>query len=717
MRRLINMEITLIVSLTLTLVLALRKEMSPQMHNHARRVIEEARKHYLQLLDTNEELKRQIKGKRIAHSKHQSFHGRNERAHSISLVSRAIVGSVDAMQKLGFTLEELRDSGVYDMIQKEFQDIKLCNKNDYVCNAESPYRTPDGSCNNLDNPTWGKCFEPQRRILPAAYDNGVDSPRTRSRYTNRTLPNPRAISNIIHRQEGNEPIMSDRLSLNVFQMGQFLNHDFIGTPLETDEEGKLDCCKDKTRKECFPVLIPKGDPHFPDGTCFNFVRSAGSTANCRPGIKQQQNQVTSYLDLSQVYGPTSGQEESLRDEGYMLMDSDGALLPPPRRNKCQLINTEEHCFLSGDARVHENPSLASYHTLFAHRHNIIAKSLETLHANWTKERIFQEAKKINVAMYQHVLYNEFFPAFMSARALKKYNIKSNKFGYSNSYNSTLDATTANELGIAFRFGHSMIPPEQVLSIPNKPPEVFSLVPNFDNPHLLYLHNKSAPEYLLRWLYLFPGPEMDSEIVPEVRDHLFDNDIGFSLDLVVLNIQRGRDHGLQPYGEYRKWCGLTPLTERFDSLVDHDENDIKRLRMAYKDPRDIDLFSGLVSERQEPGSSIGKTLNCIIGSQFQRYKQGDRYWYENLPPAGFTLDQLNEIRKSTLAMIICSIFDVDKIQRNAFKLPDQTSNPMLKCDDILDIDFTKWQFSFEPVKSLGVPVFDELSKILRDFGAF
>ncbi|KAL3855351.1 hypothetical protein ACJMK2_014567 [Sinanodonta woodiana] len=713
MRCLVTVEITLTVSLTLTFVLALRREIPPQKQNHAIRVMEDAKQHYMQLLNTNDELERQLKEKPKAHSKHQSFHGRDKKAHSLSLVSRAIVGSVGALKKLGFTPEELRDGRVFDMIQTGFRDIKQCNKNDYVCDAESPYRTPDGSCNNLENPTWGKRFQPQRRILPATYENGFDSPLTRSRYTNRTLPNPRTISNSVHRQEGDAPIMSNRLSLNVFQTGQYLNHDFISTPLETDDEGKLDCCKERNRKECFPVLIPKGDPHFPDGTCFNFIRSAGSTANCRPGIKEQQNQVTSYIDLSQVYGSSMQQEERLR---HLMMDADGKMLPSPRKNTCQITNTQEHCFLAGDARVHENPSLASYHVLFAHLHNNLATNLEKVHANWTKERIFQEAKKINVAMYQHVVYNEFLPSFMSERALKRYNLKSNKLGYS-TYDSALDATTANELGIAFRFGHSLIPSDQVLVVPNKPVEVFSLVPNFDNPHLLFLHNKSAAEYLLKWLFLFSGPEMDREIVPEVRDRLFETPNGQSLDLVVLNIQRGRDHGLQPYGEYRKWCGLSPLTERFDSLVDHDEKSIKRLRMVYNDPRDIDLFPGLVSEKQESGSSIGKTLNCIIGSQFQRFKQGDRYWYENPPPAGFTPDQLNEIRKSTLAMIMCMSFDINQIQRDAFKLPDETNNPMIKCDDIPKLDLTKWNFSFEPVKSLGVPVFDELSKILRSFGAF
>ena len=43
------------------------------------------------------------------------------------------------------------------------------------CNARIsyPYRTADGRCNNLNHETWGQAGQPQPRLLPNAYEDGM----------------------------------------------------------------------------------------------------------------------------------------------------------------------------------------------------------------------------------------------------------------------------------------------------------------------------------------------------------------------------------------------------------------------------------------------------------------------------------------------------------------------------------------------------------------
>lgn len=45
-----------------------------------------------------------------------------------------------------------------------------------VCDEEtrrSPYRTYNGSCNNIEHPEWGMTGRAQSRLLPAMYSDGT----------------------------------------------------------------------------------------------------------------------------------------------------------------------------------------------------------------------------------------------------------------------------------------------------------------------------------------------------------------------------------------------------------------------------------------------------------------------------------------------------------------------------------------------------------------
>ena len=71
--------------------------------------------------------------------------------------------------------------------------------------------------------------------------------------------------------------------------------------------------------------------------------------------------------------------------------------------------------------------------------------------------------------------------------------------------------------------------------------------------------------------------------------------------------------------------------------------------------------------------VGPTFGCIIARQFRDSKIGDRFYYENSPTksrAAFSMDQLNEIRKMSLANLLCNNFDLSSIQRDVFKIPNK-----------------------------------------------
>lgn len=56
----------------------------------------------------------------------------------------------------------------------------------------------------------------------------------------------------------------------------------------------------------------------------------------------------------------------------------------------------------------------------------------------------------------------------------------------------------------------------------------------------------------------------------------------------------------------------------------------------RNAKDIDIYTGALSEPPLSGSIVGPLLSCLISDQFIRLKKGDSHWYErNYGPQKFT----------------------------------------------------------------------------------
>ena len=125
--------------------------------------------------------------------------------------------------------------------------------------------------------------------------------------------------------------------------------------------------------------------------------------------------------------------------------------------------------------------------------------------------------------------------------------------------------------------------------------------------------------------MFPLFSVDNHFVESVVNFLF-TDGSLGIDLIALNTQRGRDHGLPGYTQYRKLCNVGPV-DSFDALSNNiSPKNIERLKSVYKNVEDIDLFIGMASEEPQ-GALVGNTYRCLIADQFARLKKGDRYFYD------------------------------------------------------------------------------------------
>lgn len=552
-----------------------------------------------------------------------------------------------------------------------------------ACNPTTLFRTLTGHCNNVRNPELGKSLTIFARLLPPVYEDGVSRPR-QTAVTGQPLPNPRTVSALIHPDISN---LHTRYSLMIMQYAQFLDHDLTMTPIHKGFHESIPKCRpcDSPRTvhpECNPFPVPPGDHYYPElnvtsgeRLCFPFMRSLPGQQTL--GSREQINQNTAFLDASQIYGENQCILNKLKGFSGRLNSTlhpirGKELLPQsPLHPECK--SPSGQCFIAGDGRASEQPGLTAIHTTFLREHNRIVEGLRGVNPHWSGEQLFNHARRIVTAQNQHLTYNEFLPRILSWNTVNLYGLKLLPQGYYSEYNPSCNPAIVTEFAAAaFRIGHSLLRPHiPRLSVNHQP---------IDPPLLLrdgffkmdHLFAPSIMDEIMRGLVATPMETLDQFITGEVTNHLFeDRRIPFSgIDLVALNVQRARDHGIPSYNNYRALCNLKRARSWDDLSREIPPEVIARFKRIYPTVDDIDLFPGGMSERPLQGGLVGPTFACIIGIQFRQLRKCDRFWYETDDSnIRFTEAQLNEIRKTTLAKIVCENMDITgDMQRAAFDLP-------------------------------------------------
>ncbi|XP_077495603.1 salivary peroxidase/catechol oxidase-like isoform X2 [Amblyomma americanum] len=577
----------------------------------------------------------------------------------------------------------------------------FCPLTSVTCNASKKYREADGTCNNLQNPGWGSAASCMNRLLPAAYQDGVSSPRVAANGS--ALPNARKISYTVH---PNTSHPATNITHLVMQFGQFLDHDFALAPLMPDPgeiinlgnpNNVIDCCSPGKRNasNCFSIDLFPDDPFFGQfgQTCMNLPRSAACT-RCTLGQRQQQDILTSYIDTSQIYGSSQADTLRLRSmSGGRLKNQyyifAGELLPRSfhvNEDRCSNPSNRQYCFRAGDERANEHPGLTAVHTTFLRHHNRIAGQLFLSNIFLSDEQLFQRTKRIVECQFQHIVFSEWLPIILGPAAMSRFGLTPLSSGFT-TYNASIDATMLNEFAAAaFRLGHTLIDgtfhADRLLSS-----TTFELQNNYFFPFEFY---NGFLEPVLRGLMQQRAQTFDRDVTDGVTNHLYRlRNESFGLDLIALNLQRAREHGVRPYVDYFYFCTGVNLTS-FDALKQYVDNDVVELyKVLYNNVRDIDLFTASISEFSVAGGIVGPTFACILGHMFQRLKYGDRFFYEHQGQAGsLTAAQLAQIRRITLAKIICENTGVDLVSPNVFR-PNGPGNQQTFCFLLPDTNSGPW----------------------------
>ncbi|XP_063771565.1 thyroid peroxidase isoform X2 [Pseudophryne corroboree] len=594
------------------------------------------------------------------------------------------------------------------------------------------YRQITGACNNRNHPTWGASNIMLPRWLPSQYEDGISEPKGWNPdflYNNFHLPPVREVTNkIIH--ASNEDFQEDGLySHIIIEWGQYIDHDMAFTPQSIGKSQTLwgiNCQSTCERqKTCYPITI-SGNDSITQNRCIPFYRSSaacgtgdqsalfGISSTAMP--REQVNGLTSFIDASTVYGSTAAVENKLRnhssEEGLLRVnvqhsdhgrhympfvdDTPSPCLQDPTAGSAERIE----CFFAGESRSNEVISLAAIHTLWLREHNRLAKALKKLNPQWSSETTYQETRKIVGALHQVITIRDYIPKILGLSAFQQY------IGTYKGYDENTNPSISNVFSTAaFRFGHATIPPvvhrldsqyEEHLQYP-------SLLLNevFFRPWRIIKEGGIDP--LIRGLLgksakLQTQKEMMNEELTEKLLVLSNNG---SVDLASLNLQRGRDHGLPGYNDWREFCGLPRLNSLSDiqrAISNH--NITKKMIELYGHPDNIDVWLGGLAEDFLPGARIGPLFACLIGKQMKALRDGDRFWYEN--PNVFTEDQRMELAKHSLSRVICDTTGLKHVPSDVF-LMESYPDGFESCDNIPGISLQAWKENLDQGTSCGLPV--------------
>ncbi|XP_052240741.1 myeloperoxidase-like [Dreissena polymorpha] len=452
------------------------------------------------------------------------------------------------------------------------------------------------------------------------------------------LPGTRNISNAVHATDSDKPLNKESLSDAFFYFMQFITHDVTKTPeglakLRVPRFGHVAGREIWRIKSpfCLAVNVEETDDFFSSlGDCFDVHRSfTVLDCNDTSGFRNQINDITAYIDGSMLYGSSGAELNELRSfiAGF-LKNSTANLMPEgvgTEDMECDNVEDPALCFLAGDTRANVHPGLTTFHTVFMREHNRVAAYLGELNAAWNDDRIFQETRRIVAAELQHITFNEMLPKVLDSSYVSKYGLSAFY-----SYNKSVDASVIQEFNFGFRF-HNLMP--AVLHLAEL---VGSSVENmatleqenvFQHPGLLVKDNYRGVDQVLLGIVANGCPFINGLMNDASRNFLFLEENGDSYDLASVNIERGRDWGTPAYYLYRQLCGGVTISVWTDLASTHSADVIADLQIVYASPKDVDLWTGLVTETAVGTSIAGPTMSCLIATQFANLRNGDRFWYE------------------------------------------------------------------------------------------
>uniref|UniRef100_A0A182PE57 Uncharacterized protein n=1 Tax=Anopheles epiroticus TaxID=199890 RepID=A0A182PE57_9DIPT len=497
--------------------------------------------------------------------------------------------------------------------------LSCCNGEEMIaCDSSNPYRSYDGSCNNLEHPSWGKRGRPLKHPIAPCFSDVVSKP-ARSKSGAPLPQNRKLIAELAEFLDQQGTQTSSSLNMFMVFWMEAITSDMIGRAnkrAHCPTQGFRGCRADGQDRSAFvsalvnPLRVSPNDPHYGGCgvRCLNFSPQEKANDRCELKHTAERNMESSYLDLSSMYG-----EEPHYDE----------------HGKLPLF----HCGAT-EPIVQSAPIAVQFSAiigLFAQLHNYCVDRVRS--CSQSKRSVEERCRALTIGVYQKIIYDQLLPLLFGDEL---YNLAGFDCEYNPYEESAISQVYKNGPG---RFPHLWITEQVAYKYQGKTQW---------RPLNEYFRNHQSFDCTATLAGALETPIETDRLVDSIVHNFYTLDGTRGSCLPCIDLARNRDSGLCPLVNYKHFIEQIAGDESkcyntFDDLRDMFSPEmVKFLATQYEHPGDIDVLFSWLDRRAYPGANMPRLVSQSTCLEFKRLKCTDRFFYKWNPNLGEGAKHLIEI---------------------------------------------------------------------------
>ncbi|GAB1611209.1 chorion peroxidase-like [Argonauta hians] len=476
--------------------------------------------------------------------------------------------------------------------------MRACQYANEVCPASTTYQA-NGKCNNVKTTAAGSQNSPLGRTL-SYLATGATGEVPLTNLLREPLPEPRVVSMKVFPCHNHSEMEATHIFAN---FGKLLMADMFHVKRQSTAE--------QCTGSSLGIKVDASDPRKCSSQCMNYYKPELTTnLDCSGGNINAINQKTHVIDASFLFDDISLVNGKIQTTNDFLPISTGAFTGIPSPLK-------------------ENPLTVALFHVFVREYNKLVDKM----AAFNQATAAAEAKKLLIAIFQHITYNEFLPKLLGAGTTAKALPNGNS-----DYDSTKKPIISHTTAVVIELLLASMSRDNVEIAPSTTKDVINILKDRS-----IINDNTKLTNIIMGMLKDKSLEIGSKVPCGFR-----LDCGYT-DVVSSLIQDSRVYGIPPYFVFLALKNKHNILS-FEQFPYHDAAGINILQSTYKTFYGVDALSGFFSEKKEANSNVGTLLKHVLELEFNGLRKGDRFFYEH--PNVFQPHQLAEIRKVSLSHLLC-----------------------------------------------------------------